>query len=103
LPLRLLNGPDDWTVDAAAFALGVSAWVFPKQRVDAAEAITDRYLVAARAVGKRPTALHYPLAEVLLACPAMEVRASRPARDFLTGPAFQAPEPRSPDGPIRTH
>ena len=82
--LRLLNGPDDWTVDAAAFALCVSAWVFPEQRVDVAEAITGRYLVAAQALGKRPTELHDPLAEVLLACPAVELPASRLARDFLT-------------------
>ncbi|HJP75852.1 MAG TPA: tetratricopeptide repeat protein [Pseudonocardiaceae bacterium] len=84
LLLRLLNGPEDGTVDAAAFALCVSAWVFPRQRADVAEAITRRYLVAARAVGERPAELRDPLAEVLLACPAVELRASRLARDFRT-------------------
>jgi len=77
LLLRLLHGPDDWTVDAAAFALCVHAWVCPQQRTEIAREITARYLHAAQAVGRRVTPLHEPLAAVVLLCPAVapDVRA----------------------------
>lgn len=72
LLLRLLHGPEDWTVDSAAFALSISAWLHPDQRSDIAEALTERYRFAARAVGRRPTELHDPLARVLLLCPGLD-------------------------------
>ena len=72
LLLRLLHGPEDWTVDAAAFALCLSAWLNPEQRPETAQALTERYLHAAQAVGRRSTSLHDPLAAVLLICPAID-------------------------------
>jgi hypothetical protein len=83
--LRLLFGPEDWTVEAAAFALCVSAWRFPTQRADVAAAITRRYLHAARAVGRRPSQLHDPLARVLLICPGVDAKVARRARKALIG------------------
>lgn len=80
LLLRLLFGPEDWTVDAAAFALCVSAWRFPGQRAEVAEVIGQRYLHAAKAVGRRPTQLHEPLARVLLICPDIDPKIARQAR-----------------------
>jgi hypothetical protein len=71
LLLRLLHGPEDWTVDAAAFALCVQAWLRPEQRPEIAREITARYLHAAHALGRRVTALHDPLAAILLICPAI--------------------------------
>jgi hypothetical protein len=84
LLLRLLYGPDDWTVDAAAFALCVSAWRFPTQRADVAEAVARRYLHAVKAVGRRPTQLHDPLARIVLICPGVEPKIARQARKALT-------------------
>ncbi|MEZ0110806.1 tetratricopeptide (TPR) repeat protein [Catenulispora sp. EB89] len=81
--LRLLFGPEDWTVDAAAFALCVSAWRFPAQRTEIAEAIGQRYLAAAKALGKRPTQLHAPLAQVLLICPGVDAGLAARARKAL--------------------
>lgn len=77
LLLRLLHGPEDWTVDAAAFALCVHAWLRPEQRSEIAREVTARYLHAAQAVGRRVSALHEPLAAILLICPAIapDVRA----------------------------
>ncbi|MEY9877923.1 hypothetical protein ABH931_007447 [Streptacidiphilus sp. MAP12-33] len=80
LLLRLLFGPEDWTVEAAAFALCVSAWRFPAQRAEIAKAIGQRYLHAAKAVGRRPTQLHDPLSRVLLICPGMDPKLARQAR-----------------------
>lgn len=80
LLLRLLFGPEDWTVDAAAFALCVGAWHFPDHRTEIAGAITQRYQYAARAVGKRPTQLHDSLAGVLLICPGVDPKVARLAR-----------------------
>lgn len=83
LLLRLLFGPEDWTVDAAAFALCVAAWHNPEHRPEIADAISQRYLHAARAVGKRPTELHDPLAQVVLICPGIDPRTVRLARKNL--------------------
>lgn len=83
LLMRLLFGPEDWTVDAAAFALCAAAWRFPDQRADIAEAVTRRYLHAAEALGKRPTRLHRPLAQVLLACPGVHPDVARQAREAV--------------------
>ncbi|MEY9930643.1 tetratricopeptide (TPR) repeat protein [Catenulispora sp. GP43] len=83
LLLRLLFGPEDWTVEAAAFALCVSAWRFPAQRADVAEVIGRRYLHAAEALGRRPTQLHDPLARILLICPAADRKIARQARKAL--------------------
>ena len=83
LLLRLLFGPEDWTVDAAAFALCVAAWRDPQQRAEIADAIAQRYLHAAKAVGKRPTQLHDPLARVVLICPEIDPEVVRLARRTL--------------------
>ncbi|MYS22450.1 hypothetical protein GA0115240_14213 [Streptomyces sp. DvalAA-14] len=83
LLLRLLFGPEDWTVDAAAFALCVAAWRDPEQRAEIAQALAERYLHAAEAVGKRPTELHDPLARVVLVCPGVDPAVVRRARENL--------------------
>lgn len=83
LLLRLLFGPEDWTVDAAAFALCVSAWRHPEQRADIADAITERYLHTAEAALSRLAQLHDPLARVVLICPDIDPRAIRLARKAL--------------------
>jgi hypothetical protein len=72
LLLRLLHGPDDWTVDAAAFALCIAAWMTPQDSSDIAAQLAERYRFAARAVGHRFSALHDFLAAVVLICPAMD-------------------------------
>jgi hypothetical protein len=81
--LRLLYGPEDWTVDAAAFALCVSAWLFPDQRTDVARAVSERYLTAADAARTRPSELHDPLAHVVLACPQVSPQVVNLAREVL--------------------
>ncbi|WP_433890650.1 tetratricopeptide repeat protein [Streptomyces sp. CA-111067] len=83
LLMRLLFGPDDWTVDAAAFALCVAAWRQRGHRTEIAEAIAERYLRAAEAVGKRPTELHDPLAHIVLICPGVDPEVVRLARRNL--------------------
>jgi tetratricopeptide (TPR) repeat protein len=90
LLLRLLYGPDDWTVDAAAFALCVAAWRSPEQRPEIADAVTQRYLHVARAARTRPTELHDPLARVVLICPGVEPKVVRRARRALEARRRQA-------------
>ena len=81
--LRLLSGPEDWTVDAAAFALCVSAWLFPDQRDDVAGAVATRYLDVAKAAATRPSELHDPLARVLLICPEANKQVVQLAHEVL--------------------
>ena len=95
--LRLLSGSEDWTVDAAAFALCVSAWRFPAQREEIAEAVSDRYLEAAKALGRRPTQLHGPLAQVLLICPGVDPKLAARARKALAG-QYEAARAMDVDG-----
>ena len=83
LLMRLLFGNEDWTVDAAAFALYVGALVHEEQRADAAAAIGARYLHATLAFGNRPTELQEPLAHVVLACPGMDPRLVAYAHELL--------------------
>jgi tetratricopeptide (TPR) repeat protein len=83
LLLRLLFGNEDWSVDAAAFALYVSALLHEDQRSDIAAAIGARYLHATLAFGRRPTELQEPMAHIVLACPAMDPRLVRYAHEML--------------------
>jgi uncharacterized protein YaeQ len=70
-------------VDAAAFALYVSALLHEDQRSDIAAAIGARYLHATLAFGRRPTELQEPMAHIVLACPAMDPRLVRYAHEML--------------------
>lgn len=72
LLLRLLHGPEDWTVDAAGFALCLAAWTQPQHKAAIADELAARYRFAAEAVGRRFTSLHTPLAAIVLACPGMD-------------------------------
>ena len=83
LLMRLLFGNEDWSVDAAAFALYVGALVHEDQRADAAAAIGARYLHATLAFGRRPTELQEPLAHIVLACPGMDPRLVAYAHEML--------------------
>ncbi|HET9170489.1 MAG TPA: tetratricopeptide repeat protein [Actinospica sp.] len=83
LLLTLLLGNEDWSVDAAAFALYVSALLHEDQRPDTAAAIGARYLHATLAFGRRPTELQEPLAHIVLACPGMDPRLIAYAHEML--------------------
>jgi len=83
LLMALLFGNEDWSVDAAAFALYVGALVHEDQRPDAASAIAARYLYATLAFGNRPTELQEPLAHIVLACPGMDPRILDYAHELL--------------------
>lgn len=96
LLLRLLFGPEDWTVDAAAFALCVEAWRNPGRRAQIADAVSRRYLHAAQALGKRPTQLHDPLAQVVLICPGIDPKTVRLARKNLAARQDPVDDPGRP-------
>lgn len=83
LLLRLLFGPEDWCVDAAAFALYTSALMNPDQQEDIAAAICARYLHVTRALGLRPTELHRPFAHIVIACPRTDPQLIEFAREML--------------------
>lgn len=97
--MRLLFGNEDWSVDAAAFALYVSALLHENQRPDIAAALAARYLHATLAFGSRPTELHEPMAHIILACPAMDPRLIAHAHEMLAlkraADRDQPPTPKS--------
>lgn len=107
LLLRLLFGNEDWSVDAAAFALYVSALLHEDQRPDIAAAISARYLHATLAFGARPTELQEPMAHIVLACPAIDPRLTHYAHEMLAlkraADRDQPPAPKSlTDDTVRT-
>lgn len=99
LLLRLLYGPEDWSVDAAAFALCVGAWLFPEQRRDVAGHVALRFLAAAQHAtgptgpGGAPDGLHDPLAHLVLLCPEAPEPAPEIARRLLSA---RRPDPHGP-------
>ncbi len=99
LLLRLLFGNEDWSVDAAAFALYVSALLHEGQRPDIAAAVGARYLHATLAFGRRPTELQEPMAHIVLACPAIDPRLVQYAHEMLalkrTAARDEPPAPKS--------
>lgn len=106
--LRLLFGPEDWCVDAAAFALYTTALLHPDRRPDVNAALGARYLHTSLALGRRPVELHLPLAHILLACPDMDPQLVAYARGLLAwqraadrDDARVGPPPRPSDQDVR--
>ncbi|WP_052391349.1 tetratricopeptide repeat protein [Streptomyces sp. NRRL B-24484] len=67
--LDLLLGPEDWTVEAAGFALVAVAWTHPGARTDIAERLVERLHHAAAAARSREVAMLPSLCALVLACP----------------------------------
>lgn len=101
LLLRLLHGPDDWTVDSAAFALCLAAWMHPDHTEALAGELAERYRFAAEAVGRRFTSLHEPLAAIVLACPGIDPRVREQVESNLVLQRGAKPETARTQGRLR--
>ncbi len=72
LLLDLLFGPEDWTNEAAGFALLATAWVDPAVREDVGHRLADRMIGVGKAWHQRDAAILTSLCRLVLACPWLE-------------------------------
>ncbi|MGK5742606.1 tetratricopeptide repeat protein [Micromonospora sp. URMC 103] len=93
--LDLVWGVEDWTTEAALFALVTAAWVDPAVRPDVARVVAERLADAAVVARTRPVPIAISLAHLALATPALDAQ----TRDLATGlvaAGTTAPRPRNP-------
>lgn len=79
----LLNGPEDWVTEAAAFALVVTAWVDPSARSDAGRAVVLRMFAAAEAYRSREVTILESLCRLTLLLPGLPDEVGDLARDMI--------------------
>ncbi|MEV6210049.1 tetratricopeptide repeat protein [Kitasatospora sp. NPDC051914] len=89
--LDLLYGADDWTVEAAGFALAAVGWTQPETRTDIAEHLHARLRHTAEAARRREVTILPSLCTLMLACPWADARALGLARTLAEGPADDTP------------
>jgi hypothetical protein len=80
----LLNGPEDWVTEAAAFAIVVTAWVNPAARADAYDLVARRMLDLVRARQEREVTILSSLCSLVLVLPGVPDEVTALARDVLT-------------------
>lgn len=81
--LDLLNGPEDWVNESAAFALVANAWVDRSLREDIGLRVTERMLAAAKAYRTREVTILGSLCRLVLLCPWLDGTYTSLARDLL--------------------
>ncbi|TCO52349.1 tetratricopeptide repeat protein [Actinocrispum wychmicini] len=81
--IDLLNGPEDWVCEAAAFALVVTAWVDPATRRDVQELVARRMFDAAQAYRTREVTILESLCRLVLAVPDVVDEVASLARDLI--------------------
>lgn len=93
--LDLLDGPEDWVCEAAAFALVATAWMQPEIRAEAGERVAARLVMAAQAWQTREVTVLASLCRLVLLCPWLEESWSRLAREMLAAVrrVEEGPEP----------
>ncbi|MFD9407015.1 tetratricopeptide repeat protein [Streptomyces sp. NPDC059989] len=69
LLLDLLFGPEDWTNEAAGFALLAIAWTDPASREDIGARLVDRMMAVGKAWQERDATILASLSHLVLACP----------------------------------
>ncbi|WP_051805287.1 tetratricopeptide repeat protein [Streptomyces sp. NRRL F-2747] len=69
LLLDLLFGPEDWTNEAAGFALLATAWADPDAREDVGARLVDRMMAVGKAWRERDATSLASLCRLVLACP----------------------------------
>ncbi|WP_432824260.1 tetratricopeptide repeat protein [Dactylosporangium sp. CA-092794] len=97
----IVFGVEDWSTEAAAFALVVAAWVDPAGRGAVRDAIAERFLDAARQSRDRAVTIRNSLAALVLTTPEMVPEVTALARRVLDDGA-EAPGPRDEPGPPAT-
>jgi len=94
--LDLAWGVEDWTTEAALFALVTAAWIDPDVRPDVAGVLRERLADVAEVVRRRPVTIAWSVAQLALATPQLDAKSELLARTII---AAERPAPERP--PIR--
>jgi tetratricopeptide (TPR) repeat protein len=92
--VELAWGVEDWTTEAALFALVVAAWVDPVARADVASVVADRLADADGVRSQRAVTIDWSLAHLALATPDVEPAARATARRILAASDDERPSRR---------
>jgi tetratricopeptide (TPR) repeat protein len=76
-------GIEDWTTDAALFAMVVAAWLDPSARADVADAVTARFDALREADRRRDVTIMESVADLVLITPGMPAAVRDTARAVL--------------------
>ncbi|SDX96816.1 Tetratricopeptide repeat-containing protein [Micromonospora pattaloongensis] len=99
--LDVVWGVEDWTTEAAVFALMTAGWVDPAVRADVAEIIGERLADAVRVGRERPISIAWSLGHLALGTPALSAEAAAAAHRLIaTHDPFPPRRARRP-GPFR--
>ncbi|GAA0745390.1 hypothetical protein GCM10010199_74420 [Dactylosporangium roseum] len=79
-------GVEDWTTEAACFALAVAAWLDPACRAEVAGTVGRRFVTAVEASRRRPVTIRGSLAEIVLMTPEMVPEVTALAREVAGRP-----------------
>jgi hypothetical protein len=79
----LAFGVEDWTAEAALYALMTAAWVDPSIRSDVADLVRERIGHLAKARAKRPVTIGGSLARIALATPEIDAKTRSLAEQIL--------------------
>ena len=82
---QIAYGIEDWTTEAALFALIVAAWTDPSCREEVAVAVSGRFLDAVEASRKRTVTILESLAELVRITPDMPDEVIDLAKDVIAG------------------
>ncbi|WP_422754760.1 tetratricopeptide repeat protein [Micromonospora sp. WMMD708] len=85
--VELIWGVEDWTTEAALFALVTAAWIDPPVRPDVAGLVAERLADVAAVAQGRPVPIAISLAHLALATPAVDPATTALAHRLLATPA----------------
>jgi tetratricopeptide (TPR) repeat protein len=96
LLVDLAFGVEDWTTEAAVFAMVTAAWMDPSARSDVAALIRERLADVAQVSAKRPVTIAWSLARLALVTPQLAPGTIRLAREIVAAeePAAGDEQPR---------
>jgi hypothetical protein len=96
----IATGIEDWTTDAATFALVTAAWVDPLVRTDVAALVSRRFAGVRKAMRRRPVSIAISMASLVLLTPNVDDAVRRDARHLLA--AAGRPPVANGFGPLRS-
>jgi tetratricopeptide (TPR) repeat protein len=96
----IATGIEDWTTDAATFALVTAAWMDPLVRTDVAALVSRRFAGVRKAMRRRPVSIAISMASLVLLTPNVDDAVRRDARHLLA--AEGRPPVADGFGPVRS-
>jgi tetratricopeptide (TPR) repeat protein len=98
---EIAYGVEDWTTEAALFALTVAAWLDPSCREEVRDLVGRRFLDAVQATQRRPVTILTSLAELVQLVPGMVAEVTALARDVVADAERTSEEPAERQAPAK--